>query len=124
MALAASSPSAHATTGAPESWAAHFGAPGIAESDPGTHFTATSVTKLCDPWDLRWNCHLVYNPTVAGYIGRVKGSLERELGLIEKQGSFQQALDVAYFLQSQRDRLEKGSPHKMLDTLLTYLLSF
>lgn len=95
--MAASSPSAHATIGAPESWAAPFGAPGRAERDPGTHFTATSVTKLCDPWDLRWNRHLAYSPTVAGYIGRANGSLERELGLIEKQGSFQQALDVAYF---------------------------
>lgn len=123
--MAASSPSAHATIGAPESWAAPFGAPGRAERDPGTHFTATSVTKLCDPWDLRWNRHLAYSPTVAGYIGRANGSLTRKrIRTDRKARKFSTGPGCSLLLQSQRDRLEKGSPQKMLDTLLTYLLSF
>lgn len=71
VAMAASSPSAHSRVRALKLWAAHFGAPRVAESDWGIHFTATSVKMLRDLWDLQWNYHLANNLTVTGYRERL-----------------------------------------------------
>lgn len=51
VAMATSSPSAHSKVRALKSWAAHFGAPRVAESDQGIHFTATSVKMLCGTYN-------------------------------------------------------------------------
>ena len=72
------------------------------ESKQGTDFIASSVKKPCDLWNLEWNYHQASNPTAAGYLERFNGLLKRELPLVARQGSFQQSLNVACFVLSQR----------------------